>query len=107
MSYFPPGPLDILDAGQFAAREIAGGYELEIELSWADLATYTQGPTSLVPGAHSTIGLDFAYDVGAGDGGRLFQSTYSFHAQTGDSGCPQDDFPFCDDRTWCTPELSP
>jgi hypothetical protein len=106
MSYFPPGAFDILDAGQFAARQIDGGYELEIELSWADLATYTQG-LSLLPVAGSTIGLDFAYDVGAGDGGRLFQSTYSFHAHTGDSGCPQYDFPFCDDRTWCTPALSP
>ena len=105
-AFYPSAPTVVLDAGQFAARQVAGGYELELQVSWADIAAYAQGPT-IVPGAGSTIGLDFAYDVGDGTGNRLLQSTLAFDMQAGDSGCPQLDFPFCDDRTWCAPTLAP
>ena len=99
----------VLDGGQFASRSVDGGYELELERSWAALAAYSSAPT-LTPGAQSTIGNDFAFDVGNGDGGRLFQSTLALVPVAASPMCTAfnvSPLPFCDDRTWCKPTLTP
>ncbi len=102
-------PITVLDGGQFAARLVDGGYNLEVELSWATLATLSAGP-ELSPGALSTIGIDFQCDIGDGDGGRTFQSSLALQSFAGSTTCPQyvhGILPYCDDRTWCTPTLTP
>ena len=88
-----------------AARRVAGGYEVEMQVPWTWVAAFAQGPAT-VPGGGSVIGLDFAVDVSDGVSMRAFQS--SLRVEGPALACPVGALaPFCDDRMWCSPTLAP
>jgi hypothetical protein len=82
-----------LPSGQWAARRVPGGYEIELRIPWTDL-----GGAEMRSGL--TIGVDLGLDDKDGPADR-FWSVYEI-APTTISICGE---PSCDDRLWCLPSL--
>ena len=89
----------------YAGRLIPGGYELELRFPWPPTANLA------LPGAR--VAFDFALDVQdtASAGGRQLQCVISDVFVDGSQACGfapgTPAAPYCDDRSWCQPELSP
>jgi Carbohydrate family 9 binding domain-like len=95
------GPLPSLPSSDYAARLVAGGYDVEIQLPWATIA----GAAVTSPDAGTSLGLDLACDVHGVDGGAHRQAFLILHLPTQPpASC---DNLYCDDRTWCLWKLAP
>jgi hypothetical protein len=87
--------------GQYASRQVPGGYDVEALLPWGLI-----DPTSEAPQLYQKIAFDIGIDQRAGSlvG---FSSFYFYSSHTGVADCqgPVADKPSCDDRTWCSTQL--
>jgi len=89
-----------LPADWFAARQVPGGYEVEIYLPWA--------PTTTPPVPGGSIGFQFAINVqdvptsAGAQYGRQLTANLPMRAVDPPPGCG---LVWCDDRTWCRPTL--
>jgi hypothetical protein len=100
-----PGPLP---AGTIAARRDDAGYAIEFMIPWSLILP----STGASPVAGSKIAFDFAVDYRSrsAEAGmnepqyQLLLALRSVGTTTCREGIP---LPPCDDRTWCTPTLSP
>jgi hypothetical protein len=94
-----------IDPSLYAGRLIPGGYELELRFPWPSSAN------PATPGAR--VAFDFALGVqdAASAGGRQLQCIISDVFVDGAQACGlaagTAAAPYCDDRTWCQPELLP
>jgi hypothetical protein len=92
-----------LPSSQFVQISTSTGYAIELQLPW---------PGATAPSAGSTVRFDMALnsaDSNFGGVGDMRDGQLIYHLETvSDSSCQGTDTqPFCDDRTWCAPTLSP
>ncbi len=87
----------------FGAREVMGGYEIELAIPWSVIAG--AGTAAAVPAADAYVGLDLTLRVrdATGERARLIWSAGGVTP----TSCPTDALPECDDRVWFRPQLSP
>jgi len=89
----------------YAGRLVADGYELELRFPWAAFAE------PAIPGNKIAFDVAIGAQQDADAGGRQLQCVISNVFVDGreacgySSGTPAQ--PYCDDRTWCQPELLP
>jgi hypothetical protein len=106
------GPLSSDTVG--AHRDGSDAYDIELMIPWRLILA----PGATEPKAGSKIGFDFAVDYRyRGDGGALNPANPELQMLLADNpavgtaptDCPpgSTSVPSCDDRTWCTPTLSP
>jgi hypothetical protein len=94
-----------LDASYYAFVVGASSYDLEVRLPWT-LVQATPGLPAPAPGDH--IGLDFGVDYHSRSASaEAYQLLFADVPPPDDLLCPNGPHPSCDDRTWCTPALSP
>ncbi len=94
-----------LDASYYAFTVGASSYDLEVRLPWT-LVQATPGLPAPAPGDH--IGLDFGVDYHSRSAAtEAYQLLFADVPPPTDLLCPNGPHPSCDDRTWCTPALSP
>lgn len=99
------GAHSAIDPSLYAGRLVPGGYELELRFPWPASAN------PATPGAR--VGFDFALGVqdAASAGGRQLQCIISDVFVDGAQACGLSAgtpaAPYCDDRTWCQPQLLP
>ena len=91
-----------LDASEYAARLVQGGYEIELQLSWQRIA----GHAITAPASGSSIRFDLAVDIGV-SGSRVLQTSLWWADPGTSPSCGGPTYAWCDDRTWCTPSLQP
>lgn len=94
-----------IDSSLYAGRLIQGGYELELRFPWPA----TANPAA----AGARVAFDFGLNVqdDASAGGRQLHCVISDVFVDGSEACGlpagEPAAPYCDDRTWCQPLLSP
>ncbi|MEO7095345.1 MAG: sugar-binding protein [Polyangiales bacterium] len=95
--YYKGGTTMELPSAMWLAREVPGGYEIEVGLPW----DFIGGTPPYAAG--KKIGIDFAVnDVVDNGRSQFFYSVYRVVAPpAGSCGVP-----FCDDRVWCKPPLA-
>ncbi len=102
----PPVPLQ---SSTFVGKLVADGYDVEATFPWANF-----GGTA--PTRNAVIGFDFGVDIATNkspdagpDAGhdKTIQTFYFSNTRkaTKPNNCGILAEPFCDDRTWCTPQL--
>jgi hypothetical protein len=94
-----------INPDSYAGRLVADGYELELRLAWVTFAE------PRAPGRRIAFNIAVGAQQNSDAGGRELQCIISNVFVDGEEACGYAEGvpaqPWCDDRTWCQPELLP